>query len=615
METVEAAMAEEEAKKSKMRKKGGFRTMPFIFANEVAEKLAVLGFTTNMLMYLTRQLHMPLAKAATTLTNFGGVSAMTPLIGAFLADSLVGRFWTIAAASLVYQAGMLLLTVSAAMPVFRPPPCSAVGAGAGAGACEEAAPWQLAVLYVALLLNALGAGGYRPCIVAFGADQFDESEAAERARTWGFFNWYYFCNGASQLVAVTAVVYVQDNVGWGWGLGVPTFCMAVSVVAFVAGYPLYRRLDPSGSPFTRLAQVVVAAVRKRRVAIDAATLYENDDMDAPISLYGKLVHTEQLSFFDRAAIVTNGDLMTDASDSKLPPSSPIPNPWRLSTVHRVEELKSVLRMGPIWAAGILAITASSQQNTFSLQQASTMDRRLAPGLSSFQIPAGSMTVFTLLAMLTTLLAYDRVLVPLARRITGMDRGISYLHRMGVGFAVSVAATLVAGFVELHRRESATAAGTTDAGTSPLSAYWLVPQYALHGVAEAFNSVGHLEFMYDQSPESMRSMATALFWLSISLGSYVSTMLISAVHRWSAGADGSNWLPDNINRGRLDYFYWIVTLLQVLNLAYYTICARCYTFKPLQLREVDEDAKPQVEMQEKTSLIEPVKEQEKASPLI
>ncbi|KQK18670.1 protein NRT1/ PTR FAMILY 3.1 [Brachypodium distachyon] len=588
----EAAMGIEEKKKS--RKKGGLRTMPFIFANEVAEKQAVVGFSTNMLTYLTQQMHMPLAKAATTLTNFGGTSAMTPLIGAYLADACIGRFWTIAGASLVYQLGMVLLTVSAALPQFRP------------GPNQEAAPWQLAVLYVSLLLNAVGAGGYRPCIVAFGADQFDESEAAERARSWGFFNWYYFCNGASMLVAVTAVVYVQDNVGWGWGLGVPAFCMALSVVAFVSGYPLYRRLDPAGSPFTRLAQVVVAAVRKRRLlrkVDEPGRLYENDALDKPISMYGKLVHTDQLSFFDRAAIVTDGDMVTTdaaATSDKLPPA-PIPNLWRLSTVHRVEELKSVVRMGPIWAAGILVITASSQQHTFSLQQASTMDRRLAPHLSSFQIPAGSMTVFTMLAMLVTLFAYDRVLVPVARRSTGLDRGISVLHRMGVGFAISVAASLVAGFVERHRREAAAAGGTTDAGTAPLSAYWLVPQYALHGVAEAFTSVGHLEFMYDQAPESMRSTATALFWLSISLGSYVSTLLVAVVHRWSAGPGGSNWLPDNINRGKLDYFYWIVTLLQVLNLVYYVICARRYTFKPLQLlHETDQEGKDEsvVELQEK-----------------
>lgn len=421
---------EDDARNTTGRKKGGLRTMPFIFANEVAEKLAVVGFSTNMLTYLTTQLHMPLAKAATTLTNFGGTSAATPLVGAFLADACIGRFWTIAAASVVYQIGMALLTVSAALPQFRPPPCTP----GGAAACQEAAPWQLAVLYASLLLNAVGAGGYRPCIVAFGADQFDESRAAERARSWGFFNWYYFCNGASMLVAVTAVVYVQDNVGWGWGLGVPAACMGVSVAAFVAGYPMYRRLHPAGSPFTRLAQVVAAAARKRRLPaadVHAAALYENDDLDAPISMYGKLVHTDQLSFLDRAAVVTDGDLVTPADASSGKPSPPpVPNPWRLSTVHRVEELKSVIRMGPIWAAGILVITASSTQHTFSLQQATTMDRRLAPGLSAFRIPAGSMTVFALLAMLLTLFVYDRALVPLARRATGLDRGISFLHRMG-----------------------------------------------------------------------------------------------------------------------------------------------------------------------------------------
>jgi dipeptide/tripeptide permease len=310
------------------------------------------------------------------------------------------------------------------------------------------------------------------------------------------------------------------------------------------------------------------------------------------------------SFFDRAAVVTDGDLVTptDAASSGKPSPPPVPNPWRLSTVHRVEELKSVIRMGPIWAAGILVITASSTQHTFSLQQATTMDRRLAPGLSSFQIPAGSMTVFALLAMLLTLFLYDRALVPLARRATGLDRGISFLHRMGVGFALSALATLVAGVVERHRRDAAaTSPGATDAGTSPLSAYWLVPQYALHGIAEAFNSVGHLEFMYDQAPESMRSTATALFWLSISLGSYASTMLVDAVHRWSAGPGGSNWLPDNINHGRLDYFYWVVTMLQLMNLLYYLICAKKFTFKPVQLhKKVQEEqvGMALVELQEK-----------------
>nr|CAD1826706.1 unnamed protein product [Ananas comosus var. bracteatus] len=245
--------------------------------------------------------------------------------------------------------------------------------------------------------------------------------------------------GMSMLVAVTVIVYVQDNIGWGWGLGIPTAAMAVSAASFAAGYRMYRRLEPAGSPFTRLAQVVVAAVRKRKTAVDdPRILYENDEMDKAISLSGKLVHTKQLSFFDKAAIVTKSDGVKEGSSATA--ASRTPNPWRLSTVHRVEELKSVIRMGPIWVAGILVITAAAQQGTFALQQARTMDRRLSPS-STFQIPPGSMSVFTMLAMLVTISLYDRALIPLARRFTGLDRGLSFLQRMGIGFAISIAATL------------------------------------------------------------------------------------------------------------------------------------------------------------------------------
>lgn len=189
--------------------------------------------------------------------------------------------------------GMITLTLSAALPQLRPPPCPA----AGNQVCREASAWQLAILYVSLSLNALGAGGIRPCVVAYGADQFDEADQGQKTRTWNFFNWYYFCMGVSILLTVTVVVYVQDNVSWAWGLGIPTVAMAVSLVSFVAGYHLYRNLDPAGSPFTRLVQVVVAAVRKRRLPAvsDPGQLYENEELDAPISVDGRLVHTDHLT--------------------------------------------------------------------------------------------------------------------------------------------------------------------------------------------------------------------------------------------------------------------------------------------------------------------------------
>lgn len=102
--------------------------------------------------------------------------------------------------------------------------------------------------------------------------------------------------GCATLLALTVVVYVQDNVGWGWGLGLPTIAMGLSGVAFVIGYPLYRNLKPAGSPFKRVAQVIVGAIRKRDVVLpsDPGELYENRELDAAISCSGSLIHTNQL---------------------------------------------------------------------------------------------------------------------------------------------------------------------------------------------------------------------------------------------------------------------------------------------------------------------------------
>ncbi|KAK8686783.1 hypothetical protein V6N13_125801 [Hibiscus sabdariffa] len=560
---------DEQSKALVENNKGGIKTMPFIIANEICEKLAMVGFSKNMVNYLTNQLNMPLTKAANTVTNFNGTSSLTPLLGAFIADSYAGKFWTITVGTAIYLTGMIVLTLSAALPHLRPPPCE------GNQVCQEANGTQTGILYLALMLAALGSGGIRPCVAAYGAEQFVEDDPRHPKKTWVFFNWYYFALGAAILIASTVLVYIQDHVGWSLGLGIPTIAMALSIIVFLMGYPLYRNLDPAGSPYTRVLQVCVAAFRKRKIPLvsNPRFLYVNEELDASISTDGLLHHTKQFKFLDKAAIVTEEDGVK---------SSEKPNLWRLNTVHRVEELKCIVRMLPIWAAGILFATSNAQQNTFSLQQANTMNKHLT---KSFEIPSASMSVFSMLSMLIMIVVYDRLLVHVARRFTGLDRGINFLQRMAIGFFISILATLVAGFVEVKRKHAAWADGLMDSpkSTIPISVFWLVPQYSLHGIAEAFMVIGHLEFFYNQAPESMRSTATALFWTSISAGDYTSTLLVTLVHKYT------DWLPNkNLNKGKLEYFYWLLTVLQALNFVYYLICAKCYTFKSLQRQKIEHD---------------------------
>ncbi|XVF65440.1 hypothetical protein PTKIN_Ptkin09bG0249300 [Pterospermum kingtungense] len=556
----------------KNKKLGGIRTMPFILANEICDRFAASGFHSNMITYLTQELNMPLVQASNTLTNFGGTASFTPLIGALIADSFAGRFWTITVGSIIYELGLVSITISAVLPSLRPPPCPTQQN------CQEASTLQLWILYISLLLTSLGTGGIRPCVVTFAADQFDmDKSSVARSTKWNFFNWYYFSMGLATLSALTVVVYVQENVGWGWGLGIPTIAMVISIIAFLVGSPLYRKMKPGGSPLIRLIQVIVAAVKKRKEIApeDPKLLYQNKELDADISVHGRLVHTNQYKWLDKAAIVTE----TEAS------SNP-PNLWRLATVHRVEELKTIIRMLPIWAAGILLVTASSHQHSFTIQQARTMDRHLS---HSFEIPPASLSIFGILTMLSGLVLYERLFIPFARRFTGNPFGVTCLQRMGIGFVVNIIATIVASFVEIKRKSVAANHNLLDDPKAiiPISVFWLVPQFCLHGVAEVFMSVGHLEFLYDQSPESMRSTAAALYWIAISMGNYIGTLLVTLVHKYTG--EKRNWLPDrNLNRGRLEYYYWLVSGIQVLNLIYYIICAWLYTYKPLEEVKEEED---------------------------
>lgn len=578
---------EGETMETKKRKLGGMKTMPFILANEVCDRFVGAGFHSNLITYLTQVLNVPLIKASNTLANFSGVSNFTPLIGALVADSFAGRFWTIIVGSIIYEMGLVSITISAIMPQLRPPPCPTQEN------CKEASNSQLWALYVCLLLTSIGTGGLRPCVVTFAADQLDMRKSKVESRKWNFYNLFYFCVTMATLTALTVVVYIQDNVNWGWGLGLLTIAMALSVVAFVVGSPFYRKVEPGGSPLIRLTQVIVASVRKRKVVVpdDDCLLYENRELDSAISHDGRLLHTNQFKWIDRAAVVTGNDMKESCQ----------PNLWRLATVHRTEELKCILRMLPIWAAGILHFASHSHVSSFTIQQARSMDRHLS---HSFQIPPASMSIFSVLTVLIGLALYERFFVPFARRFTGHKSGVTCLQRMGIGFAINILATATSALAEIKRKKAAADHNLLDQPMThviPISVFWLVPQYCLHGVAEVFMSVGHLEFLIEQFPESMRSTGAALNSLASSFGNYLGTFIVTLVHQYTGKE--RNWLPDrNLNRGRLENFYWLMAGVQVVNFVYYLICASLYKYKPLE--EIIEGCKgTDVELADETMLVD------------
>lgn len=255
--------------------------------------------------------------------------------------------------------------------------------------------------------------------------------------------------------------------------------------------------------------------------------------------------------------------------------------WYLSTLTDVEEVKLVIRMLPIWATTIMFWTVYAQMTTFSVSQATTMDRHIG---KSFQIPPASLTVFFVGSILLTVPIYDRVVVPITRRWLKNPQGLTPLQRIGVGLVFSILAMVVAALTEIKRLRVAQSHGLSHdtKGVVPMSVFWLVPQFFFVGSGEAFTYIGQLDFFLRECPKGMKTMSTGLFLSTLSLGFFVSSLLVSVVHKVTG--QGRPWLADNLNQGKLYDFYWLLAILSGLNFGLYLVCAKWYVYKDKRLAQ-------------------------------
>ncbi|XP_038646003.1 solute carrier family 15 member 2 isoform X1 [Scyliorhinus canicula] len=219
----------------------------FVVVNEFCERFSFYGMKAVLTLYFTSFLHWNDDLSTAIYHAFSGLAYFTPVIGALIADSWLGKFKTIIILSIVYVIGHVVKSVGA-IPIVGDQKMHVVLSMFG------------------LFLIAVGTGGIKPCVAAFGGDQFEEEHAYERRR---FFSFFYLSINAGSLLSTIITPMLRADVQcfggdcYALAFGVPAGLMVVALVVFISGSSLYKKLPPQGNILVEVCKCVGFSMANR----------------------------------------------------------------------------------------------------------------------------------------------------------------------------------------------------------------------------------------------------------------------------------------------------------------------------------------------------------------
>lgn len=214
----------------------------FIVTNEFCERFSFYGMRTILALYLSDMLKYNEDTATMIYHVFICFVYFFPLLGAIISDSWLGKYRTIFYVSVIYAIGQLILSASATPPFGLP--------------ARE-------LSMIGLLLIALGTGGIKPCVSAFGGDQFILPQQERQLAM--FFSLFYFSINTGSLISTLLTPVIRDTKCFedncfSLAFLIPAILMIVSIVIFVSGKRMYKIVEPMGNLILKVSKCICRAI-------------------------------------------------------------------------------------------------------------------------------------------------------------------------------------------------------------------------------------------------------------------------------------------------------------------------------------------------------------------
>ncbi|MBT8491934.1 MAG: MFS transporter [Deltaproteobacteria bacterium] len=536
--------------------KGWPKGIKYIIGNEGCERFSFYGMKAILFVYLAMLYrHTGLddklaADHATEIVHiFVAATYGFGLIGAVLAEKLLGKYRTILYLSLVYCAG------HAALAIFED---------------------SINGTYLGLGLIAIGSGGIKPCVSAHVGDQFGRSNWFRIQRV---FQLFYFIINFGSFFSTLFIPIIKEEFGYSVAFGIPGILMGIATIFFWMGRHVFIHVPARPGGKLGLYDAIIGTVLAGSILMPLLTW---DMLPAliwgPIAL-GCLV-TGVLLFFHRQTIERSDGFLAVILTSLFErgrhssgEGGKYRDHWFFGAAARkfgekaVEGPAAVFRIVMIFVFVSLFWALFDQHASSWIRQAGMMDRDVVlPIFGEITLLPEQISALNPLMVMTLIPLVSFFLYP------GIERlGIrmSPLRRMTIGMFIAAASFAVVALIQASIAEGAVI--TDGLHFAPylavlpepqVSVLWQIAPYFIITLAEVMVSITGLEFAYTQAPTSMKSIIMGFWLLTVTLGNVLVATIVSKFPALS-----------------LTNFFWVfAALMGVAGLAFGVLSWLVYEYK-------------------------------------
>lgn len=328
----------------------------------------------------------------------------------------------------------------------------------------------------------------------------DQFNATNQELLSKVYGWFYFSINAGSMVATVLIPWTYANYGAKLAFGIPGILMALATIIFFSGRKMYIKVPPQGIN------------RNNFVFISLYALFNSGKKQ-------------------------KGQSLLDIAKEKYNPE-------------KVEGVKAVYRVMAVFFFALAFWAVWDQNLSEWVLQAAKMDLVINIGFTKFTILPGQVQTFNPVFLLIFIPLFNYWLYPALDKI-GLKT--TPLRRLGAGLVLTALSFVIIALIQAN----------IDAGGTP-SIWWQVFAYVILSAAEVLVSITGLEYAYTNSPKSMKSTMSGIWFVVVALGNTFTALINGNI---SSGGFLSHYLHG------ANYYWFFVGVVTLFTIAYMFVSPR------------------------------------------